>query len=50
MKRQNLSKSEKLSKVQNIEATSKALEQYFARYLAFQNKIVKKIPVDKKVK
>ncbi|MEM9548193.1 MAG: hypothetical protein AAGA77_19585 [Bacteroidota bacterium] len=50
MERQYLSKTEKLSKVGSIEAPSKVLEAYFVRYLAFQNKIVKEISVDRKDK
>jgi len=48
MKRQNLSKSKKLSKVARIKASSQSMKHYFMRYLAFQNKIVKDVIVDKK--
>lgn len=46
MKRQNFPKLNKLSQITMIIDPSTQIESYFIRYLAFQNKIVKKIKPD----
>jgi hypothetical protein len=46
MKRQNLPKIDKLSQVVFNNDASLHLEQYFIRYLAFQDKIVRSIKSD----
>lgn len=46
MKGQNLSKPEKIRQVVLISVSSLPIEQYFMRYLYFQNKIVKKTKFD----
>ncbi len=46
MKRQYLSNREILSQIAFIKEGSRSLKQYFIRYLAFQNEIVKKIKID----
>lgn len=43
MKGQYLTKLSNLSQVAFIQGSSQPMEQYFIRYLAFQNGIVKKV-------
>jgi len=46
MKGQNLPKTKKLSQVALLSVSSLPLEQYFMRYLSFQNELVMKVNLD----